>query len=318
VHFLSYALIAVASYLLGSIPTGFLVARVKGIDIRKVGSGNIGATNALRVLGKPAGILVLLVDALKGLLAVAIVVNWYPELHEMAPRLFGVNGYPDSQMREVLGIVAGVFAVLGHNYPCWLGFKGGKGIATSAGVLTALVPWALLIILSVWIVLCAATRYVSIGSLAASATLPFATWLTTRNWTLTVVTGAMGVLAIYKHKGNIQRLMNGTEPRFGRKKPVSKVGPAWSEQANDQADSSATPEEATPPDVRAALVVIGLPEGSAFEGIRKAYYDIVKQYHPDMVAHLGPELKKVAELKTKEINHAYQVLENFYKEEAAQ
>ena len=218
-EFLSYVLTAVAAYLLGSIPTGFLVARVKGIDIRKVGSGNIGATNALRVLGKPAGILVLLVDALKGFLAVAIVVNWYPELHEMAPRCFGVNGYPDSQMREVLGIVAGFFAVLGHNYPCWLGFKGGKGIATSAGVLTALVPWALLIILSVWIVLIAVTRYVSIGSLAASATLPFATWLTTRDLTLTVVTGAMGVLAIYKHKGNIQRLMNGTEPRFGQKRP---------------------------------------------------------------------------------------------------
>ena len=76
-----------------------------------------------------------------------------------------------------------------------------------------------MIILSVWIVLCAATRYVSIGSLAASASLPFATWLTTRDWTLTAVTGAMGVLAIYKHKGNIQRLMNGTEPRFGQKKP---------------------------------------------------------------------------------------------------
>jgi glycerol-3-phosphate acyltransferase PlsY len=211
VHFLSYALIAVASYLLGSIPTGFLVARVKGIDIRKVGSGNIGATNALRVLGKPAGILVLLVDALKGWVAVRVVAMLIVEQFS-SPDLLGGD-------RVLAAIVASLFAVLGHNYPCWLGFKGGKGIATSAGVLTALVPWALLIILSVWIVLCAATRYVSIGSLAASATLPFATWLTTRDWTLTAVTGAMGVLAIYKHKGNIQRLMNGTEPRFGQKKP---------------------------------------------------------------------------------------------------
>jgi glycerol-3-phosphate acyltransferase PlsY len=211
VHFLSYALIAVASYLLGSIPTGFLVARVKGIDIRKVGSGNIGATNALRVLGKPAGILVLLVDALKGWVAVRVVAMLIVEQFS-SPDLLGGD-------RVFAAIVASLFAVLGHNYPCWLGFKGGKGIATSAGVLTALVPWALLIILSVWIVLCAATRYVSIGSLAASATLPFATWLTTRDWTLTAVTGAMGVLAIYKHKGNIQRLMNGTEPRFGQKKP---------------------------------------------------------------------------------------------------
>lgn len=210
-HFLSYALIAVAAYLLGSIPTGFLVARAKGIDIRKAGSGNIGATNALRVLGKPAGILVLLVDALKGWVAVRVVAMLIVEQFSSAD---GAGGN-----RVIAAIVASLFAVLGHNYPCWLGFKGGKGIATSAGVLTALVPWALLIIFSVWIVLCATTRYVSIGSLAASATLPFATWLTTHDWTLTAVTGAMGVLAIYKHKGNIQRLMSGTEPRFGQKKP---------------------------------------------------------------------------------------------------
>lgn len=206
-EFLSYALTAVAAYLLGSIPTGFLVARAKGIDIRKVGSGNIGATNALRVLGKPAGILVLLVDALKGWLAVRVVAMLIVEQFSSQEALGG--------NRVIASIVAAIFAVLGHNYTCWLGFKGGKGIATSAGVLTALVPWALLIILSVWIVLFAITRYVSIGSIAASATLPFATWLTTRDWTLTAVTGAMGALAIFKHKGNIQRLMKGTEPRFG-------------------------------------------------------------------------------------------------------
>lgn len=218
VEFLAYALTAVAAYLLGSIPTGYLVARAKGVDIRKVGSGNIGATNAFRVLGKPAGIFVLAVDALKGFIAVAAVVNWYPELNELAPTIFGGDTSSNAHARAVLGIVAGIFAVLGHNYTCWLGFKGGKGIATSAGVLTALVPWSLLIILSVWIVLFLVTRYVSIGSIAASATLPFATWLTTHDWTLTMVTGAMGVLAIYKHKGNIQRLLNGTEPRFGQKK----------------------------------------------------------------------------------------------------
>ena len=213
-----YGLIAVLAYLLGSIPTGYLVARARGIDIRSVGSGNIGATNALRVLGKPAGTFVLLMDALKGFLAVALVVNWYPELLELASRWLGADGYPDYQIRESLGIVAGVCAILGHNYTCWLMFKGGKGIATSAGVLTALVPWALLVILSVWIVLFAITRFVSVGSLAASFTLPFATWFTTRNWTLTVATGAMGVLAIYRHRANIQRLLNGTEPRFGQKK----------------------------------------------------------------------------------------------------
>ena len=211
-------MIALLAYLLGSIPTGYLVARAKGIDIRSVGSGNIGATNALRVLGKPAGILVFVVDALKGFLAVVLIVNWYPELCNLAPRWFASNGHGDHQLRESLGIVAGVFAVLGHNYTCWLKFKGGKGIATSAGVLTALVPWALLIIFSLFIVLSAITRFISVGSLAAAFSLPFATWFTTKNWTLTAATGAMGFLAIYRHKANIQRLLNGTEPRFGQKK----------------------------------------------------------------------------------------------------
>ena len=117
-----------------------------------------------------------------------------------------------------LRLVAGLAVVLGHNYTCWLRFKGGKGIATSAGVLAGIVPVALLIILSLWIILFSLTRYVSVGSLAASFTLPFATWFTTKNWTLTLVTGAMGVLAIYKHKGNIQRLLNGTENRIGSTK----------------------------------------------------------------------------------------------------
>lgn len=209
-EFLAYALCAVAAYLLGSIPTGYLVARAKGVDIRKVGSGNIGATNAFRVLGKPAGIFVLAVDALKGWLAVRLI----------GPLILNhfVTAESNGNQAIIVALITSIFAVLGHNYTCWLGFKGGKGIATSAGVLTALVPWALLIILSVWIVLFLVTRYVSIGSIAASAALPFATWLTTRDWTLTAVTGAMGVLAIYKHKGNIQRLLNGTEPRFGQRK----------------------------------------------------------------------------------------------------
>lgn len=202
----SYAATALLAYLLGSIPTGFLVAKARGIDIRTVGSGNIGATNVLRILGKPAGIAVLLADALKGWTAVV----GGTRLVFLA---FDLN--PDPDTREAHLIVAALCAILGHNYTCWLRFKGGKGIATSAGVLTALVPWALLIILTVWIVLFALTRFVSIGSIVASATLPFASWFTTRSWTLTVVTGAMGVLAIYKHRANIQRLLNGTEPRVG-------------------------------------------------------------------------------------------------------
>ena len=208
---IAYILTALGAYLLGSIPFGFLVAKAKGIDIRSVGSGNIGATNAMRVLGKPAGIFVLLMDAAKGFVATVymapLVHGWIAP--DVAEKSLGLN----------LFVFAGVCAVLGHNYTCWLKFKGGKGIATSAGVLTAMVPWALVIILSLWIILFLATRFVSIGSLAASFTLPFATWFTTRDVTLTIVSGALGVLAIYKHKTNIQRLLDGTESRvsFGRK-----------------------------------------------------------------------------------------------------
>ncbi len=203
---LSYATVAIAAYLLGSIPTGYLVARAKGVDIRTVGSGNIGATNVFRILGVPAGIFVLVFDGLKGFAGC----TW---LVDAVGQLFQANPEETEPLRLV-----GLVVILGHNYTCWLHFKGGKGIATSAGVLAALVPWALLIILSLWILLFALTRYVSVGSLAASFTLPFATWFTTHNWTLTLVTGAMGGLAIYKHKANIQRLLSGTEHRIGATK----------------------------------------------------------------------------------------------------
>ena len=204
----TYAITALAAYLLGSIPTGFLVGKARGIDIRTVGSGNIGATNALRILGKPAGIAVLLADVLKGWLAVVLVTRG-------VAAAFGTQ--TPAHETDPHQIVAALCAILGHNYTCWLRFKGGKGIATTAGVLMALVPWALVIILSIWIVLCAVTRIVSVGSIAASLTLPFASFLTTKNWKLTLVTGAMGALAIYKHRANIQRLLAGTEPRMGQK-----------------------------------------------------------------------------------------------------
>ena len=207
---LAYTLTALAAYLLGSIPTGYLVAKAKGVDIRTVGSGNIGATNVFRFLGKPAGIFVLLVDALKGWVAVRVVALWLAD--GLLP--------PDSLggTREIAAIIAALFAVLGHNYTCWLGFKGGKGIATSAGVLTALAPWALLIILGVWIIVFLLTRYVSLASISAAAVLPVATWCTTQRLLLTIVTSLMTVLAIYKHKTNIQRLLAGTESRIHFKK----------------------------------------------------------------------------------------------------
>ena len=203
---LVYIVIAVAAYLLGSIPTGYLVARARGIDIRTVGSGNIGAANVFRILGKPAGILVLVVDGLKGFAACAWLIDFVIQLFAVAPGQI-----------ENLRIVAGICAVLGHNYTCWLKFKGGKGIATSAGVYFALAPLAAGIALGIWIIVFALGRYVSVASIAAAVALPAAVWLTPNSLILRIVTTALGLLAIYKHKGNIQRLLNGTERRLGQK-----------------------------------------------------------------------------------------------------
>lgn len=192
------------AYLLGSIPFGFLAAKFKGIDIRKQGSGNIGATNVLRILGKPAGISVLVLDGLKGFAAAA----WLVDLTMAA---FAIP----AEHQEILRILAGVCAVLGHNYTCWLRFKGGKGIATSAGVLAALAPLAFVLVLALFILLMFLTGYVSVGSIGASLALPFACWLTGASLTLILVTAALSALAIYKHRSNIQRLIRGTESRIG-------------------------------------------------------------------------------------------------------
>jgi glycerol-3-phosphate acyltransferase PlsY len=125
------------------------------------------------------------------------------------------------QMRDSFEIVAAMFAVIGHNYTFLLRFKGGKGIATSAGVLLALVPLSLVIIVSLWLVIFLLTGYVSLASICAAFTLPFATWLTGRSSTMILITGILAVLAIYKHRSNIQRLLKGTENRVvWRKKPA--------------------------------------------------------------------------------------------------
>jgi len=207
VPILSYLLTVLGAYLLGSIPTGFLAAKAKGIDIRSVGSGNIGATNAMRVLGKPAGITVLLLDAAKGFLAVCL-----------ATGLARHGGQTDETI-ATLRVLAGIGAVLGHNYTCWLKFKGGKGIATTAGVYLALAPWALLAALVFFLLTVVTTRYVSLGSIFGAVALPAFVWvLHPHELLLGIVTTALGLLAIYKHKGNIQRLRAGTENRLGQKK----------------------------------------------------------------------------------------------------
>ena len=205
---LAYILIALAAYLLGSIPTGYLVARAEGIDIRTVGSGNIGATNVFRALGNVAGSFVLVADGLKGYVACTWMVDLTLCLVGLSPA-----------GTEPFRIVAGVCAVLGHSFTCWLRFKGGKGIATTAGVYLALAPWALLAALGVFILALLATRIVSVASMSAAVALPVAVWvLTPHNYFLGIVTTALGALAIYKHKSNIQRLIAGTENRLGQKK----------------------------------------------------------------------------------------------------
>ncbi len=207
----SYVLAALIAYFIGSIPTGYLWARAKGVDIRSLGSGNIGATNVFRFLGKGPGIAVLLIDALKGF----VPAKFLPAL------LLDAASQPTKA--QTIAIVAGLFAVIGHNYTCWLRFKGGKGIATSAGVLIAWVPLALLITLGSWILVLAISRYVSLASVLAAVVLPLAVFATRQPGYMVGIATVLSALAIYKHRTNIQRLLQGTEHRFGAKKPAQQT-----------------------------------------------------------------------------------------------
>lgn len=209
---LSYAVTALLAYLLGSIPTGFLVGMVSGIDIRKAGSGNIGATNVLRILGKRAGSFVLIMDALKGYAACA----W------LAPLVQHILGAPPLDHKEYLLVLAGLCAVMGHNYTCWLGFKGGKGIATTAGVFGALVPSAVLLTVAVWVLVLLLTRYVSLASIAAAFTLPVMVWWRSHSFLFLGTISIISVIALYKHRSNMQRLLHGTENRFTWKRAAQK------------------------------------------------------------------------------------------------
>jgi len=195
------------AYLAGSLPTGFLVARAMRVDITQVGSGNIGATNVFRVLGKGPGALVLIVDLLKGALAVLV-----------APMLAAAMTPTDSL---ALPALAALGAVLGHNYTCWLGFKGGKGVATSAGAMAALIPPAFGVTVITWLLVVFLTRYVSMASIAAALILPVATIFTVSGptrWPLVAFTSALAALAVWRHRANIERLKAGTEHRINKSK----------------------------------------------------------------------------------------------------
>ena len=200
------------AYLLGSLPCGFLIARYKGIDIRTVGSGNIGATNVYRILGKSLGILTFALDFAKGLGGVLLV----PVL--AASVTGGVS------TGKSLPLLAGFCTVIGHNWTCFLGFKGGKGVATSAGMLLGLSPIAVGIALVTWIVTFVGLRMVSLASIIAATALGIAVWPLHWGhegvWFPAVLT-LLALLTIWKHRTNIARLRAGTESRFTfRKHPA--------------------------------------------------------------------------------------------------
>jgi len=235
----------VLAFLLGSIPFGLFIAKAKGIDIRQHGSGNIGATNVFRIVGKKYGLSCLLLDALKGFIPVVIALNLVPVegrnilFHLSFLDGLAMNPGADQFTAQLVHVITALAAVLGHNYSPWIGFKGGKGIATSAGVLIGLMPAAVLVLLVVFIVVLALTRYVAVASITAAICLPVLTHLGARyhvndagvslweagiwNKPLFFFTLIIGILAVWKHRSNIRRLRDGTESKFGLKdKPITK------------------------------------------------------------------------------------------------
>jgi glycerol-3-phosphate acyltransferase PlsY len=211
-----YLIVATVAYLLGSIPFGYLLVKTfRGEDIRLSGSGNIGATNVARSGAKGLGAATLLLDMLKGLLAV-----WLAAV--LAASKYNLCGdfrvYPCVPSLRLMSVAA-LFAVLGHIFPVWLKFKGGKGVATALGVFALLFPLAVLVSLAIFIIVLVLTRYVSLGSILAALAFPVAAYfLYHPDWTSLALAAAVSAAVILKHHQNIGRLLAGTESRFGSKK----------------------------------------------------------------------------------------------------
>ncbi len=209
----------------GSVPFGLILGRARGVDIRQHGSKNIGATNVGRVLGRPLGFLCFALDALKGALPVLSVWFFIVPLHLDNPSMVGV-----------LMPLVGIAAILGHVYSPWVGFRGGKGVATSFGALLAMWPlmtFPALGALVVWIALVKLTRLVSLASICAALSLPFFLAIRAFGWNdgnsypimsvlpLMFAVTALALLVVFKHRANIARLRAGTEPRVGGAKPIA-------------------------------------------------------------------------------------------------
>ena len=201
-------IIILTAYLLGSIPSSVWIGKIfYGIDVREHGSGNAGTTNTIRILGYKAGIPVFIIDALKGWFAVF-----------MVKIIFGY--FPSLEMPEYMSLVAAVAVVLGHIFPVFAGFRGGKGVATLLGVGFGLIPIPALIALAIFMVVLFSFGYVSLASITATITLPFVTYFFVMpdNILLLILTIAVAIFVPITHRQNIKRLLNGTENKFLKKK----------------------------------------------------------------------------------------------------
>ena len=213
---LDWLIFVAVAYLLGSIPFGLLLGRLRGVDIREHGSGNIGATNAGRVLGRGWGRACFVLDVLKGAVPTLAAGVWT-----------GAIGDAElSAGRSAAWVSVGLASILGHVFPVWLGFRGGKGVATSLGALAALWPIATLPVVAglvVWVVTVRVTRYVGVASVAAAVTLPVAVvvwslspvWGERAVWPAAAMTGALAALVVWRHRDNLRRTFAGTEPKIG-------------------------------------------------------------------------------------------------------
>ena len=198
------------AYLLGSLPTGYIAGRLVGVDIRKVGSGNVGATNVTRALGKRFGYPVFLVDFAKGLAAVMLAV------------IMAKAAQSSAQFVDLCAAIGAICSLMGHSYSIWLGFRGGKGVATLMGALFGINWITALIVCVVWIVVFEATRYVSLASIAAAVALPIALAIMLFLKELPTpiplyFSFCLGAIVVVRHRSNLSRLVKGTEPRFVRK-----------------------------------------------------------------------------------------------------